>query len=137
MRSRFSRRAEDFCCAKCGRQVSGDGYTNHCPSCLFSRHVDVFPGDRAERCAGLMEPVGVISERGSLVLFHLCQRCGVVRRNKAAAADSQDELRRYVGRVAPAVSPPSAAARPAAARPAAGRAAAARPGAARRGGPHA
>ncbi|MEK7158524.1 MAG: RNHCP domain-containing protein, partial [Patescibacteria group bacterium] len=43
----FQRRVEDFTCESCGAQVTGDGYTNHCPQCLVSKHVDVYPGDRA------------------------------------------------------------------------------------------
>ncbi|HLL91284.1 MAG TPA: RNHCP domain-containing protein, partial [Tepidisphaeraceae bacterium] len=60
---RFTRQVEDFTCGHCGRSVRGNGYTNHCPGCLWSRHVDVNPGDRAAACGGLMEPVAVASTR--------------------------------------------------------------------------
>ena len=43
----FTRKVEDFTCEHCGREVHGNGYTNHCPHCLHSKHVDVNPGDRA------------------------------------------------------------------------------------------
>ena len=59
---RFARTVEDFVCEKCGTQVEGDGYTNHCPHCLWSRHVDVNPGDRKATCKGMMEPVAVVAE---------------------------------------------------------------------------
>ncbi|WDF05905.1 RNHCP domain-containing protein [Shouchella hunanensis] len=31
-------------------------YRNHCPFCLYSKHQDIIPGDRASTCGGLMEP---------------------------------------------------------------------------------
>ena len=56
---RFNRRIEDFTCEHCGTEVHGNGYTNHCPNCLWSKHVDINPGDRAADCGGLMEPIAV------------------------------------------------------------------------------
>jgi len=53
---KFQRQKEDFVCGECGTTVSGTGYTNHCPQCLWSMHVDVNPGDRAAACGGMMEP---------------------------------------------------------------------------------
>src|SRR3989338_8156335 len=43
---RFQRTKEDFTCERCGFFVRGSGYTNHCPQCLWSKHVDVNPGNR-------------------------------------------------------------------------------------------
>jgi hypothetical protein len=83
----FTRTIEDFTCAACGRDVSGDGYTNHCPGCLWSRHVDEDPGDRGAGCGGMMRPVGVESRRGRQVVVHRCEACGVVRRVRVAPAD--------------------------------------------------
>lgn len=87
MAKRFQRRVEDFLCLHCGRAVAGDGFTNHCPSCLWSRHVDRLPGDRAADCGGAMAPVAVESTRDGQVLTHRCQRCGHEKRNRASAAD--------------------------------------------------
>jgi hypothetical protein len=50
-------------------------------------HVDVHPGDRAATCRALMEPVGVLYERGAFVVVHECVGCGVTRCNRAAADD--------------------------------------------------
>ena len=55
---KFQRTIEDFTCEQCNFAVKGNGYTNHCPKCLWSKHVDVNPGDRAATCGGLMEPIG-------------------------------------------------------------------------------
>lgn len=88
----FTRRREDFSCLRCGTPVRGNGYTNHCPRCLWSRHVDVNPGDRAADCGGAMEPVGALSEPEGIVVVHRCTVCGHIRRNRGAADDDRDAL---------------------------------------------
>jgi hypothetical protein len=56
MQSRkFQRTREDFTRERCRTFVKGGGYTNHCPECLWSKHVDVNPGDRQATCQGLKE----------------------------------------------------------------------------------
>jgi hypothetical protein len=90
--ARFTKTVEDFTCGHCGVPVQGDGYTNHCPACLWSRHVDVFPGDRAEACGEMMPPVQILLERDRFVLVHACGQCGVERRNRASAHDDHDTL---------------------------------------------
>lgn len=83
----FQRTKEDFICEHCGAEVKGDGYTNHCPHCLYSKHVDINPGDREEDCGGLMEPVDLELKDGKYIIVHRCQRCGFVRRNKVDEGD--------------------------------------------------
>jgi len=82
---------EGFVCAHCGTEVlplSDGGYRNHCPVCLYSRHVDHVPGDRSETCGGPMKPIEVeIRARKGYVLVHRCTKCGIIRRNKAALSD--------------------------------------------------
>lgn len=57
-RKNFLRKKEDFVCENCGNKVTGDGYTDHCPKCLWGKHVDKeIPGDRASECRGMMEPI--------------------------------------------------------------------------------
>ncbi len=84
---RFSRHTENFVCGNCVRDVVGTGYTNHCPSCLWSRHVDVRPGDRLALCGGLMQPVGVLYEGGRYVVIQRCVECGHRWRNHTAHDD--------------------------------------------------
>lgn len=66
----------------------GNGYTNHCPECLWSRHVDVFPGDREGDCGGMMEPVRVEVKNKEYTIIHRCQKCEIERPNKAVKEDS-------------------------------------------------
>jgi hypothetical protein len=94
----FTRRVEDFTCGHCGHSVRGSGYTNHCPACLWSRHVDVSPGDRAASCVGMMEPVAVVFERGGYVIGFRCVRCDHTWRNKAAPSDDPSALHALMGR---------------------------------------
>lgn len=88
----FQRRVEDFTCEHCGARVTGSGYTNHCPRCLWSKHVDVNPGDRAATCGGLMKPVALEGGSPEYVIVHRCERCGFERRNKAVSTDDAEAL---------------------------------------------
>ncbi|MFA6338553.1 MAG: RNHCP domain-containing protein [Candidatus Paceibacterota bacterium] len=92
MTKQFQRKIEDFVCGNCGISVKGNGYTNHCPKCLWSKHVDINPGDREEDCHGLMKPISVlkIGERYSLI--HQCQKCGQESKNKINENDNFDEI---------------------------------------------
>lgn len=89
---RFSRNVEDFNCEHCGAEVKGTGYTNHCPQCLWSKHVDINPGDRQAECQGMMEPVSVETKRGEYVLLHRCVKCGFERRNKTTPGDNFEAI---------------------------------------------
>jgi len=89
---RFQRRIEDFTCLNCGAEITGDGFTNHCPHCLWSRHVDVNPGDRAAACGGAMPPVAQEVKNGRTMIRHRCKTCGFERLNKLAPQDSVDAL---------------------------------------------
>lgn len=91
-RQNFIRNIEDFNCEHCGAEVSGSGYTNHCPVCLWSKHVDNLPGDRANVCGGLMQPIGVEVVSEGYDLVHKCDRCGVTKRNKVADNDNREAL---------------------------------------------
>jgi hypothetical protein len=92
MPKKFTKTKEDFVCAHCGVQVSGSGYTNHCPKCLYSRHVDINPGDRLNSCKGMMKPVNLEMDHGEYVIIHACEKCAAVKNNKASKNDSFDEL---------------------------------------------
>jgi ribosomal protein L37AE/L43A len=88
--ARFTRRTEDFCCANCAEMVEGDGYTNHCPACLWSLHVDINPGDRASECRGTMRPVGIDQKSGEWRVMHECTVCGHRKVNRLAAGDNRE-----------------------------------------------
>ncbi len=86
----FKRTKEDFECEYCGNKVEGDGYTNHCPQCLWSKHVDIEPGDRASECGGMMRPV-VFEQHGvEFQILHRCTKCSLEKRNKLVNKDNFD-----------------------------------------------
>ncbi|MBL8029691.1 MAG: RNHCP domain-containing protein [Candidatus Doudnabacteria bacterium] len=88
----FQKRIENFACKNCGAKVKGSGYTNHCPQCLWSKHVDINPGDRAEKCEGQMEPIHVEYRKGEYILTHKCLICGQTRKCKTSPEDSIETL---------------------------------------------
>ncbi len=91
----FTKRDESFVCENCGSKVEKLGYTsrNHCPFCLYSKHVDKMPGDREETCHGLLVPVKVeLSSKKGYVVVYKCKKCGAIRKNKAADDDNIELL---------------------------------------------
>lgn len=92
MEPKFQRTIEDFHCDNCGSFVKGSGYTNHCPKCLWSKHVDTFPGDRANDCKGMMQPIAIASKNGKYRILHYCLICKTERWNNSAEADSFDRI---------------------------------------------
>ena len=91
MSQSFQRRVEDFTCGNCGVFVPGSGYTNHCPRCMWSKHVDIHPGDRACSCHGMMMPIGVMMG-GEPVLVHECVVCKFRKKNKVTTEDSPEMI---------------------------------------------
>lgn len=91
---RYIARNNAFVCGHCHKQVEpikyGGSYRNHCPFCLYSKHVDTdIPGDRNNLCAGLMKPIGVFTRRtGEYVLVHKCVKCDFERYNRIAGDDN-------------------------------------------------
>ena len=99
----------DFKCGHCHVMVSsahflsGVNNRNHCPYCLWSRHVDLSAaGDRLETCLGLMQPVGLTlkitpkkdssATAGELMLIHQCTGCGKLSINRIAADDDSQTI---------------------------------------------
>ncbi len=93
-RSPRSEADQAFKCGHCrqfiGAPVSGGRQRNHCPNCLYSKHVDgKMPGDRKATCHALMKPVGLHTRRnGEEVLIHECLGCGKRDPNRIAADDN-------------------------------------------------
>lgn len=88
----FIKREENFVCERCGEKVAGNGYTNHCPKCLWSKHVDVEPGDRLSKCNGMMEPIFLDFSNGVFSIIHKCVKCGLEKKNIASPGDNTDVL---------------------------------------------
>ena len=89
----FIKKKEDFICQVCKTEVKGTGYTNHCPKCLYSLHVDEEkPGDRLSECRGLMKPIGAEMKKGKQTIIHKCQKCRKRMKNKTSPEDDLEEI---------------------------------------------
>lgn len=100
---------ETFVCSHCGRTVTpqgaGSDHRNHCPYCLFSKHLDITPGDREADCGGSMEPIAVwVRKNGEWAVIHRCKICGTLCSNRIAADDNPMKLMSLAMR--PVSSPP-------------------------------
>jgi DNA-directed RNA polymerase subunit RPC12/RpoP len=85
---KFTKINDPFTCENCGKEVlptDSGTYRDHCPFCLYSKHVDVNPGDRANSCKGLLKPIDLDKgKKGTLVIIYKCLRCSAEVRNKMA-----------------------------------------------------
>lgn len=92
---RFTHRNEGFKCEHCDCVVPNAVGTcrNHCTQCLYSKHVDVNPGDRAAACGGKMRPARLELKSGlPYRITHICLKCKFERPNKVAEDDNKDSL---------------------------------------------
>ncbi len=83
---------EKFKCENCGYEVLELGYTarDHCPNCLYSKHVDINPGDRSNTCMGLMKPIGIEKYKNTYKIIYKCLKCNQVHKNVMANDDNYD-----------------------------------------------
>jgi len=93
-KSRRSHSPQWFHCVHCAQPVVpetyGTAHRNHCPWCLWSRHLDETPGDRAASCGGAMEPIAVwVRQGGEWAIIHRCRKCGELHSNRIAGDDNE------------------------------------------------
>ena len=88
----FTMRDEEFICENCGQLVNPLGYTarDHCPHCLYSKHVDIMPGDRANPCKGLLEPIGIEKFKDTYKILYKCTSCNEPHKNIMAKDDNME-----------------------------------------------
>ncbi len=89
---KFTMIDENFVCGYCGKFVKKLGYTarDHCPYCLYSKHVDINPGDRLNPCKGLLKPIGIEKFKGSFKILYRCDKCHEEHKNIIANDDNMD-----------------------------------------------
>lgn len=98
---RFSMKDESFVCENCKNLVKKLEYSarDHCPICLYSKHVDINPGDRLNTCKGLLKPIGIEKYRDTYKIIYKCLKCGCIHKNIMALDDNMDliiELSRQI-----------------------------------------
>lgn len=89
----FIPREEPFVCEHCYaavRPLKSGTYRDHCPQCLYSKHVDRDgPGDRLSDCRGLLRPIGIDqSGKKGFVILYECETCRRASQNRAAPDDA-------------------------------------------------
>ena len=91
---RFNMIDEEFICENCGKKVSKLNYTarDHCPYCLYSKHVDIMPGDRKNECCGLLVPISIEKYKNTYKIVYKCNNCKQTHKNIIANDDNFDEI---------------------------------------------
>ncbi len=92
MTKKFQRKIEEFTCNVCNRRVKGNGYTDHCPECLWGKHVDINPGDRKAKCHGAMKPIDFEEKSGQIRLKYQCQKCSHIFWVKTGSGDNYEKI---------------------------------------------
>lgn len=90
----FTMRDESFTCENCHKEVKPLGYTarDHCPYCLYSKHVDINPGDRQNSCKGLLKPTGIEKYKDTYKILYKCEKCHKDHKNIAATDDNMEKI---------------------------------------------
>lgn len=85
---------EKFICENCHKEVDPLGYSSrdHCPYCLYSKHVDINPGDRENPCKGLLKPIGIEKYKDTYKILYQCQSCKEHHKNIIAKDDNMNEI---------------------------------------------
>lgn len=85
---------EEFICENCGSKITKLGYTarDHCNYCLYSKHVDINPGDRLNDCKGLLKPIEIEKFKDTYKIIYKCEKCGQLHKNIMANDDNMDKI---------------------------------------------
>jgi hypothetical protein len=108
---REEKEESNFRCEHCSQLITDAGYVgthhrNHCPSCLWSKHVDKEKsGDRLSTCNSMMKPVGITFKQegidrygkvkqGEIMIVHVCSNteCAKISINRIAGDDNPQEI---------------------------------------------
>ena len=91
---KFNMIDEEFICENCNKKVAKLNYSarDHCPNCLYSKHLDINPGDRLNKCHGLLEPISIEKHKNTYKIIYKCQKCNIIHKNIMAIDDNYDEI---------------------------------------------
>ena len=88
----FTKLDEEFICENCKQKIEKLNYTtrDHCNHCLYSKHVDINPGDRQNPCKGLLKPIGIEKFKNTYKIIYKCEKCHQLHKNIMATDDNMD-----------------------------------------------
>lgn len=91
---KFNMIDETFTCENCGKVINKLNYTarDHCNYCLYSKHVDINPGDRANDCCGLLVPIDIEKFKDTYKIIYKCCKCNQLHKNIIAIDDNMDKI---------------------------------------------
>ncbi len=72
---------------RCGFSV--EGTLDHCPQCLWSKHV---AGKKGKHCGGAMEPRAIELGEERCMIVYQCMKCAHRHKQKSAVVDSFEAL---------------------------------------------
>lgn len=89
---KFTMIDEEFICENCNEKIDKLNYTarDHCNKCLYSKHVDINPGDRNNNCLGLLRPIGIEKFKKTYKIIYECEKCKEKHKNIVAIDDNMD-----------------------------------------------
>ena len=92
---KFNMINESFVCENCLKKVPISDYTarDHCPFCLYSKHLDINPGDRMANCNGVLKPIDIEKgKKDTYKIIYKCEKCGMIKKNKTANDDDFNKI---------------------------------------------
>lgn len=90
----FQKNDEKFICENCNNEVEPLKYSSrdHCNHCLYSKHVDINPGDRLNECKGLLVPIGIEKFKDTYKIVYRCNKCNIIHKNIMATDDDMNVI---------------------------------------------
>ena len=91
---KFNELDENFICENCNTKVQKLIYSSrdHCPNCLYSKHVDINPGDRLNECKGMLKPIGIEKFKNTYKIIYKCEKCKKEHKNIIANDDNFETI---------------------------------------------
>ena len=90
----FRKNNTSFQCINCKAQVPihPTSSRDHCTNCLISLHVDRDPGDRLNKCKGVLLPIGIHKKNNKEQIIYKCKKCNETIKNVSAIDDKRDSI---------------------------------------------